>query len=48
MDGGPATVGVIASVTRSFCGSCDRTRITAEGTPGRGAVFRFSLSPGTP
>jgi len=30
-DGGPATVGVIASVTRSFCGSCDRTRLTADG-----------------
>lgn len=30
--GGPATVGIIASVTRSFCGDCDRTRITAEGT----------------
>lgn len=29
--GGPARVGVIASVTRPFCGSCDRTRITAEG-----------------
>lgn len=28
---GPGTVGVIASMTRSFCGSCDRTRITAEG-----------------
>ncbi|HEY0260556.1 MAG TPA: GTP 3',8-cyclase MoaA [Lacisediminihabitans sp.] len=32
VDGGPATVGVIASVTRSFCEACDRTRITAEGT----------------
>jgi cyclic pyranopterin phosphate synthase len=32
VNGGPATVGVIASVTRSFCGDCDRTRITAEGT----------------
>lgn len=32
VDGGPATVGVIASVTRSFCGACDRTRLTAEGT----------------
>ena len=32
MDGGPATVGIIASVTRSFCAACDRTRITAEGT----------------
>ena len=25
VDGGPATVGIIASVTRSFCGACDRT-----------------------
>ena len=32
VDGGPATVGVIASVTRSFCDACDRTRLTAEGT----------------
>jgi len=32
VDGGPATVGIIASVTRSFCDACDRTRITAEGT----------------
>ncbi|MCB7136593.1 GTP 3',8-cyclase MoaA [Cellulosimicrobium marinum] len=32
VDGGPQTVGVIASVTRSFCGACDRTRLTAEGT----------------
>lgn len=31
VDGGPGTVGVIASMTRSFCGACDRTRITAEG-----------------
>lgn len=31
VDGGPATVGVIASMTRSFCRSCDRTRVTAEG-----------------
>ena len=30
--GGPATVGIIASVTRSFCSECDRTRVTAEGT----------------
>ncbi|PZF80666.1 GTP 3',8-cyclase MoaA [Jiangella anatolica] len=29
--GGPARVGVIASVTRPFCGACDRTRLTAEG-----------------
>ncbi|MBK4346364.1 GTP 3',8-cyclase MoaA [Lacisediminihabitans changchengi] len=32
VNGGPATVGIIASVTRSFCADCDRTRITAEGT----------------
>ncbi len=32
VDGGPHSVGIIASVTRSFCDSCDRTRITAEGT----------------
>ena len=31
VDGGPATVGVIASVTRPFCGNCDRTRLTADG-----------------
>ena len=30
--GAPATVGIIASVTRSFCAACDRTRVTAEGT----------------
>ncbi|HEX6954125.1 MAG TPA: GTP 3',8-cyclase MoaA [Agromyces sp.] len=32
VDDGPATVGVIASVTRPFCGACDRTRLTAEGS----------------
>ncbi|TDC87620.1 GTP 3',8-cyclase MoaA [Saccharopolyspora aridisoli] len=31
VDGGPATVGVIASVTRPFCAECDRTRLTADG-----------------
>lgn len=31
-DGTPATVGVIATVTRNFCEACDRTRLTAEGT----------------
>lgn len=31
VDGGPHRVGVIASVTRPFCGACDRTRITADG-----------------
>jgi GTP 3',8-cyclase len=31
VDGGPATVGVIASVSAPFCGSCDRVRLTADG-----------------
>ena len=31
VDGGPAAVGVIASVTRPFCRACDRTRLTADG-----------------
>ncbi|MEU7167512.1 GTP 3',8-cyclase MoaA [Streptomyces morookaense] len=31
VDGGPARVGVIASVTRPFCRTCDRTRLTADG-----------------
>jgi cyclic pyranopterin phosphate synthase len=31
VDGGPAKVGVIASVSRPFCGACDRTRLTADG-----------------
>ncbi|WP_181188366.1 GTP 3',8-cyclase MoaA [Actinopolyspora mortivallis] len=31
VDGGPETVGVIGSVTRPFCATCDRTRLTADG-----------------
>jgi len=31
VDDGPATVGVIASVTKPFCGACDRVRLTADG-----------------
>jgi cyclic pyranopterin phosphate synthase len=31
VDGGPATVGIIASVTRPFCGDCNRVRLTADG-----------------
>jgi len=31
VDGGSGTVGVIASVTRPFCGDCDRVRLTADG-----------------
>jgi cyclic pyranopterin phosphate synthase len=31
VDGGPARVGVIASVSAPFCGACDRVRLTADG-----------------
>jgi GTP 3',8-cyclase len=31
VDGGPHVVGIIGSVTRPFCGSCDRIRLTADG-----------------
>lgn len=31
VDGGPQTVGIIASVTRPFCSACDRLRLTADG-----------------
>lgn len=31
VDGGPAQVGVIGTVTRPFCAACDRTRLTADG-----------------
>lgn len=31
VDGDRGTVGVIASVTKAFCGDCDRTRLTADG-----------------
>jgi cyclic pyranopterin phosphate synthase len=31
VDGTQATVGIIASVTRPFCGDCDRVRLTADG-----------------
>ncbi len=31
IDGGPARVGVIGSVTRPFCAACDRVRLTADG-----------------
>ncbi|MCH2142637.1 MAG: GTP 3',8-cyclase MoaA [Phycisphaerales bacterium] len=30
-DGAPGKIGIIASVTRPFCGACNRLRITAEG-----------------
>jgi GTP 3',8-cyclase len=31
VNGGPARVGIIGSVTRPFCGACDRIRLTADG-----------------
>ena len=31
VNGGPATVGIIASVSKPFCASCDRLRLTADG-----------------
>ena len=31
VDGGPATVGIITSVTAPFCAACDRVRLTADG-----------------
>lgn len=31
VDGGPATVGIVASVTSPFCDACDRMRLTADG-----------------
>jgi cyclic pyranopterin phosphate synthase len=31
VDGGPARVGVISSISRPFCADCDRTRLTADG-----------------
>jgi cyclic pyranopterin phosphate synthase len=34
---GAGEIGVVGSVTRSFCGSCDRVRLTAEG------MFRICL-----
>jgi GTP 3',8-cyclase len=31
VNGGPGRVGIIGSVTRPFCGACDRIRLTADG-----------------
>ncbi|SDO98893.1 cyclic pyranopterin monophosphate synthase subunit MoaA [Pedococcus dokdonensis] len=31
VNGGPTTVGIIASVSAPFCAACDRTRLTADG-----------------
>jgi GTP 3',8-cyclase len=31
IDGGPATVGIVGSVTSPFCDTCDRVRLTADG-----------------
>jgi GTP 3',8-cyclase len=43
VNGGPARVGVIASVTRPFCGTCDRVRLTADGQV-RNCLFARSES----
>jgi cyclic pyranopterin phosphate synthase len=43
IDGGPSKVGVIASVTRPFCGACDRVRLTADGQV-RNCLFARSES----
>jgi GTP 3',8-cyclase len=43
VDGGPAQIGVIGSVTRPFCGSCDRVRLTADGQV-RNCLFARSES----
>jgi cyclic pyranopterin phosphate synthase len=31
VNGGPEIIGIIGSVTRPFCGSCDRVRLTSDG-----------------
>jgi cyclic pyranopterin phosphate synthase len=31
VDGGPSTVGIIASVSAPFCAACDRVRLTSDG-----------------
>ncbi|CCH79718.1 Molybdenum cofactor biosynthesis protein A [Nostocoides japonicum T1-X7] len=43
VDGGPATVGVIPSVTAPFCAACDRVRLTADGQV-RNCLFAHSES----
>ncbi|MDO9485198.1 MAG: GTP 3',8-cyclase MoaA [Actinomycetota bacterium] len=43
VDSGPATVGIIASVTKPFCGNCDRLRVTADGQV-RNCLFARSES----
>ncbi len=43
VNGGPARVGVIGSVTRPFCGACDRVRLTADGQV-RNCLFATSES----
>ena len=31
VNGGPATIGIIASISKPFCGACDRLRLTSDG-----------------
>lgn len=43
VDGGPARLGIIASVTAPFCAACDRLRLTADGQV-RNCLFANSES----
>ena len=31
LNGGPASIGIIASISKPFCGACDRLRLTSDG-----------------
>jgi len=46
VNGGPGTVGVIASVTRPFCGDCDRVRLTADEVANRWRAAMLTKRPG--
>jgi hypothetical protein len=49
VDGGPGRVGVIGSVTRPFCGTCDRVRLpelTDQAHPGQPLQGPVDLRPG--
>ncbi len=43
-DGAPGEIGVVASVTRPFCGTCNRLRLTADGAV-RNCLFSDDESP---
>jgi len=48
VDGGPATVGIIASVSEPFCAACDRTRLTADGQVRRSEARSRNRRPALP